>query len=594
MTSLLVVGGVYRERCVSPEWSRTFGSAGRAASAATSLVDAVEVLTPAPPDVADGYRLEASLDPITVRLAPSAPGLSFDYFHGLSVPTIWPSPTTLPPPTVFDAEAPTVLRFGMLEASARVRAEICVYDPQSAFAPEAFHANGSIAGRLAIVGNRREVVALGGSEDALKAARNLLETPAEVVVVKSGSAGAFVVSRTGVEKIPARLTQFVWPIGSGDVFAAAFTVAWAIDEKDPVEAAEFASYAVADYVESMSLPISAKLRDHCSNRAPVAATGGKVYLAGPFFSMSQRWMVEEARRGLFGTRDGGVLPAARDREGRESRGGSRRHRRVEGMHVGLRAARRVGQRYPVRGRVRPRAGSPGLRLRADRVGRGPQDGRRHRLQGLLGLRHRSSPLRVGNMTDALLLSGGMDSVAIAWWKRPGIAITVDYGQKAAAAEIRAAAAVCAKLGIRHVVQSTDLSAIGSGAMSGQPQLPEAPVPEWWPYRNQMLVTLGAMIGIPQGVRNLMIGCLSTDRTHADGRWEFVKAMDGLLAMQEGGMRVAAPAIEMTAVELISVSGVPAEVLSWAHSCHVADYACGMCRGCQKHYETLEALGREPY
>ena len=34
---------------------------------------------------------------------------------------------------------------------------------------------------------------------------------------------------------------------------------------------------------------------------------------------------------------------------------------------------------------------------------------------------------------ALLLSGGMDSIALAFWKRPEIAITIDYGQRAAEA-----------------------------------------------------------------------------------------------------------------------------------------------------------------
>lgn len=36
---------------------------------------------------------------------------------------------------------------------------------------------------------------------------------------------------------------------------------------------------------------------------------------------------------------------------------------------------------------------------------------------------------------AILLSGGMDSIALAYWKRPEIAITIDYGQKPAAAEV---------------------------------------------------------------------------------------------------------------------------------------------------------------
>lgn len=45
------------------------------------------------------------------------------------------------------------------------------------------------------------------------------------------------------------------------------------------------------------------------------------------------------------------------------------------------------------------------------------------------------------MTTALLLSGGMDSVSIAWWLRPDVALTIDYGQKPAEAEIDAAGQV---------------------------------------------------------------------------------------------------------------------------------------------------------
>jgi 7-cyano-7-deazaguanine synthase len=198
------------------------------------------------------------------------------------------------------------------------------------------------------------------------------------------------------------------------------------------------------------------------------------------------------------------------------------------------------------------------------------------------------------MTNALLLSGGMDSIAIAWWRRPHLCITIDYGQKPAAAELRAAAAVCEELGIEHEVVKADLAALGSGDMAGKPGIPAAPIPEWWPFRNQMLITLAAMLGVAKGVDRLLIGCLATDDVHADGRTDFIQRMDSVLAMQEGGMRLEAPAIEMTAVELIRTSKVPMELLAWAHSCHVAQHACGMCRGCQKHYETLQELGHAPY
>lgn len=198
------------------------------------------------------------------------------------------------------------------------------------------------------------------------------------------------------------------------------------------------------------------------------------------------------------------------------------------------------------------------------------------------------------MKSALLLSGGMDSIAIAYWKRPDYAITVSYGQRAAQAELQASAAVCESLNIQHLVINADLSALGSGDMAGCQPDALAPASEWWPFRNQMLITLCAMKAVQVGVGKLYIGCLGTDGFHADGRPFFVSVMSELLRTQEGGLTLEAPANQLTACELIKTSGVPPEILAWSHSCHVSNEACGMCRGCRKHYETLEELGVDPY
>src|SRR5205814_718371 len=91
---------------------------------------------------------------------------------------------------------------------------------------------------------------------------------------------------------------------------------------------------------------------------------------------------------------------------------------------------------------------------------------------------------------ALLLSGGMDSVALAWGLRPDLAITMDYGQLAARGEIRAANAVCQTLRVPHRVVRVDCRCLGSGDMAGTDSMPMAPVSEWWPFRNQLVITFG--------------------------------------------------------------------------------------------------------
>jgi len=190
---------------------------------------------------------------------------------------------------------------------------------------------------------------------------------------------------------------------------------------------------------------------------------------------------------------------------------------------------------------------------------------------------------------ALLLSGGMDSIAVAFWKRPEIAITIDYGQRAAEAEITAAGQVAKEIGMQHEVITIDCRAIGSGDMAGNDALDVAPVPEWWPFRNQLLLTFAAARGIVLGITELMTGSVSSDGTHADGRSDFYDAIDRVTTLQEGGIRISAPALDMTTTELVRRSGVPRDILAWAHSCHTGNLACGQCRGCVKHYQVTKEI-----
>lgn len=195
------------------------------------------------------------------------------------------------------------------------------------------------------------------------------------------------------------------------------------------------------------------------------------------------------------------------------------------------------------------------------------------------------------MKSALLLSGGMDSIAIAWWKRPDFAITIDYGQKAAGAEKIAAAQVCQELGIAHEVISIDCSSLGSGDMVHAAPDGHAATSDWWPYRNQMLVTLASMRAISREVQILHIGTVKSDgESHLDGTPRFVDLMDELMQYQEGGLRIVAPAIGLTTVELVRMAAVPPGLLAWSHSCHKANVACGACRGCYKYLDTYKELG----
>ena len=192
---------------------------------------------------------------------------------------------------------------------------------------------------------------------------------------------------------------------------------------------------------------------------------------------------------------------------------------------------------------------------------------------------------------AILLSGGMDSIAIAYWKKPDIAITIDYGQNCAEAEIRTSAYIAGCLGIEHHVIKVDCSSLGSGTLSQNGQIDDAPSEEWWPYRNQLLVTMACMKCIRLGVKKVYVGSVKQDGDrHKDGTAEFYDMLSKLVQYQEGGISVEMPAAELNTLELIKESNVPAHLLLHSHSCHTSNKPCMKCSGCYKNYGVRLKLG----
>lgn len=169
-------------------------------------------------------------------------------------------------------------------------------------------------------------------------------------------------------------------------------------------------------------------------------------------------------------------------------------------------------------------------------------------------------------------------------------LTIDYGQKAATAEIVASEQICKALQLPHAVLTAQIATVSAGDMSDQVPSQHSLHSEFWPFRNQYLVTLAAMYSIKCDCSRVLIGTVASDCRHKDGTQHFVEGMDRLLRVQEGGIGFAAPAILMTSVELVRKSSIGSSVLAWAHSCHVGKLACGRCRGCIKHSEVMQSLG----
>jgi nucleoside 2-deoxyribosyltransferase len=295
---MIVAGGLYRERCLVPEWNHLYGSGGRAAAALALYAPGIELAAYCEEGLRSRAELLMGMSGVAVRLAASRQTPTFEYFHPLSRPDMYWSGHGEPP---FEVESDIVLRFGMLEGDARVTAKVAVFDPQSSGAR--FRANGSRAERLATILNEQELVAASGLADRAAAASQVISQGADgdIVVVKRGAAGAEIYGAVGlIGSAPAYRSERVFKIGSGDIFSAAFAFHWAVEDRPPEAAADLASRSVAHYVAGRALPLPPTIELRHGDPLPPTTSAGRVYLAGPFFSLSERWLIEEARSALFG------------------------------------------------------------------------------------------------------------------------------------------------------------------------------------------------------------------------------------------------------------------------------------------------------
>jgi hypothetical protein len=295
-----VTGGLYAERCVEPRWDDVYGSGGRAAAALSAANSDVRLVTYRASSLADAEDSLKAAYGIQIDGPAVEQEIAFDYFHSLATPIITPRPDAITRYDPLTVEDEIVLRFGMLEGTAKVSARIAVYDPQSASDPRPFGENESKADHIALILNRLEARLFSGEDDPSRALEVLLaRNDAEVVVLKMGGHGAIVATSQEQITVPAYQSDTVFKIGSGDVFSAAFTQFWAVEGRPPAQAADLASRATSRYVNSRSLPIASAAEIEAADAVALRPGNGRIYIAAPFFNLAERWIVEEVRKQLL-------------------------------------------------------------------------------------------------------------------------------------------------------------------------------------------------------------------------------------------------------------------------------------------------------
>lgn len=289
---ITIIGGTYLEICIDPPYEELYGSGLRAAAALSKKGININFHTFISSKYKNLSEIKASTFGYTFIPQDIPHNVAFEYYHPLSPPFTFNNNEE----QIFHMngiEANNVLYYGMIEGDACVKAEYMVYDPQN---HKSLKESGSTAKHLALILNKREAILLSqsNSDNLADLGRSLLLSEgAEVVVIKNGAQGALVIESNNVSEIPVFKSDSVWPIGTGDIFSAVFAWKWMTEKLSAYEAALSASEYTAIYCQSRHLPLPKK--ELGLDPLNIQKKQNSIYLAGPFFTISERWLVNELR-----------------------------------------------------------------------------------------------------------------------------------------------------------------------------------------------------------------------------------------------------------------------------------------------------------
>jgi len=215
------------------------------------------------------------------------------------------------------------------------------------------------------------------------------------------------------------------------------------------------------------------------------------------------------------------------------------------------------------------------------------------------------------MKTVVLLSGGLDSVvnlkAAVDQGEVVRAVTFDYGQAAAANEIRAASLVAARLGVPHIVVELpwyrDIAAnpvMGHGEVGcypgGLPRDATACLKEAWiPNRNCVFLSVGGAFAEALGAEGVVMGLNREEAAvFPDNSAEFLDKMNEVLRISTlSGVKAVSFTIGMTKPEIVKFALEISAPLDLVYSCYrpsVEDRMCGSCQSCVRVKGALEANG----
>jgi 7-cyano-7-deazaguanine synthase len=218
------------------------------------------------------------------------------------------------------------------------------------------------------------------------------------------------------------------------------------------------------------------------------------------------------------------------------------------------------------------------------------------------------------VTSIVLLSSGLDSavafkMALDRWG-VGLALTFDYGQRAADKEIERASSICERYGVRHrVIEVPWLEEVTCTALVSRgervPTPTEAELDEaegraketaravWVPNRNGAFINVAGCFADALEIGNIVCGFNAEEgATFPDNRPEFVSAANqSLYYSTENHARVVAPVIGLDKAGIIRKGIEVSAPLDLSWSCYFSgERPCGRCESCVRRARAFRRAG----
>ena len=226
------------------------------------------------------------------------------------------------------------------------------------------------------------------------------------------------------------------------------------------------------------------------------------------------------------------------------------------------------------------------------------------------------------LTQSLvLLSSGLDSTVNLYMERAfhspsrvSLALTFDYGQKAAQKEVACAKKICEALQVQHKTLSLDFFKEPDLNQNCSLLNPEKKVPQlkkrqnledfvqdkstrsvWVPNRNGLFIALAAAYAESLKINRILVGFNAEEAgLFPDNSVAFLKATNrSLVFSTANGVQVVSHTLEKNKKDILHLAKKLGVNLNWLWPCYLGEEKwCGQCESCKRFREAEREAQRE--